>query len=453
MANGALTKKQQCVQTTKSRLMFKLKGIIKTIPHSNHWNFATSVSAIMTTARLNCHLSDYPLFCFMFLQKSLHMNSKLQLSDILQFDASMWPTNVWSIHMPRGVHLLLQRSPHVLAFRHPSLPTKPLHQHAISHTISLKTLLLSQNPQLVCIRSPPSFTKCLQDRVTRYGIWYNPLLNHPSHQPAHIIQLPCLHQAIQNRYASRDTQSSNRQADPKLQHLMSNLKPFLVPSFSEEPAHKSIEAHTSRCTAPALHLLEPPHGGINAFHAAGAVDEYVEGVGIRCDAVDTGHLAVEADGVVVAVETGESVENDVVELGGEGRVRGAPEGREGFGRRGDVAGGGEGEDGLAEGREEIGAGEDGVVGAGAGAGEDELEEAPQRGEAAGGREARGEEAREAVVGAEGRGGVGGREEEMEVERREAREVRLGIWLEVLSCLENHHATKNLEAMTPIDRPD
>lgn len=54
--------------------------------------------------------------------------------------------------------------------------------------------------------------------------------------------------------------------------------------------------------------------------STGAVDEYVEGVGIRGDAVDRGHLAVEADGVVVAVETGEGVEDDVVELGGEGCV-------------------------------------------------------------------------------------------------------------------------------------
>lgn len=114
-----------------------------------------------------------------------------------------------------------------------------------------------------------------------------------------------------------------------------------------------------------------------------------------------GHLAVEADGVVVAVETGEGLEEDVVELGWEGRVRGAPEGREGVGRQRDIAGGGEGEDGLAEGGEELGAGEDGVVGAGAGAREDELQEALQRGEAAGGREARGKEARQTVVGAEG----------------------------------------------------
>ena len=143
--------------------------------------------------------------------------------------------------------------------------------------------------------------------------------------------------------------------------------------------------------------------------------------------MDAGHLAVEADGVVVAVETGQGVEDDVVELGGEGRVRGAAEGREGVGRRRDVAEGGEGEDGLAECGEEVGAGEDGVVGAGAGAGEDELEEAPQRGEAAGGREARGEEAREPVGGAEGRGGVGGREEEVEVDYTKLEGLRR-MWL-------------------------
>lgn len=36
--------------------------------------------------------------------------------------------------------------------------------------------------------------------------------------------------------------------------------------------------------------------------------------------MDRGHVAVEADGVVVAAETGEGVEDDVVELGGEGCV-------------------------------------------------------------------------------------------------------------------------------------
>lgn len=35
------------------------------------------------------------------------------------------------------------------------------------------------------------------------------------------------------------------------------------------------------------------------------------------DAVGGGHLAVEADGVFVAAEAGECVEDDVVEFGGE----------------------------------------------------------------------------------------------------------------------------------------
>jgi hypothetical protein len=40
------------------------------------------------------------------------------------------------------------------------------------------------------------------------------------------------------------------------------------------------------------------------------------GVDIRSDAVDGGHFAVEANGIVVATEVGESLEDDVVELGG-----------------------------------------------------------------------------------------------------------------------------------------
>ena len=81
----------------------------------------------------------------------------------------------------------------------------------------------------------------------------------------------------------------------------------------------------------------------------------------------------------MAAEAGEGVEDDIVELGGEWGVSSAAEGCEDFGSGGDVAGGSEGDDGLAEGGEELGACEDGVVGAGAGSGENELEEAPKRG--------------------------------------------------------------------------
>lgn len=117
--------------------------------------------------------------------------------------------------------------------------------------------------------------------------------------------------------------------------------------------------------------------------------------------MDGGHLTVEADGVVVAAEAGESVEDDVIELRGEGGIRASAEGSEGFRRGGDVAGGREGDDGLAEGGKELGAREDGVIGAGAGTGYDKLEEAPERGEAARRSEAGGEEGRQAVVRAEG----------------------------------------------------
>lgn len=81
----------------------------------------------------------------------------------------------------------------------------------------------------------------------------------------------------------------------------------------------------------------------------------------------------------MAAEAGEGVEDDIVELGGEWGVSGAAEGCEGFGRGRDVAGGGERDDGLAESGEELRACEDGVVGAGAGTGENEIEEAPERG--------------------------------------------------------------------------
>lgn len=171
-----------------------------------------------------------------------------------------------------------------------------------------------------------------------------------------------------------------------------------------------------------LHLTKPSHGGVYTFRPAGAVDEYVECVGIRVDAVDGGHFAVEADGIVVAAEAGESVEDDVVELGGEWGVSDAPERGECLGCGGDVAGGGEGNDSLAEGGEELGACEDGVVGAGAGAGEDELQEALERREAAGSREAGGEEGREAVVGSESGRRVGRGQEDVEVERSESRVV-------------------------------
>jgi hypothetical protein len=86
---------------------------------------------------------------------------------------------------------------------------------------------------------------------------------------------------------------------------------------------------------------------------------------------------------------------------------------------GDVAGGGEGDDGLAEGGEELGACKDGVVGTGAGAGEDELQEALERREAAGSREAGGDEGREAVVGSESGGRVCGGQQDVEVERHES----------------------------------
>jgi hypothetical protein len=39
-------------------------------------------------------------------------------------------------------------------------------------------------------------------------------------------------------------------------------------------------------------------------------------VDIRSDAVDGGHFTIEANGIVVAMEAGESLEDDVVELGG-----------------------------------------------------------------------------------------------------------------------------------------
>nr|CAB3475174.1 unnamed protein product [Digitaria exilis] len=143
---------------------------------------------------------------------------------------------------------------------------------------------------------------------------------------------------------------------------------------------------------------------------------------IRGDAVDGCHLAVEADGVVVAAKAGEGVENNVVELGGEWGVSGTAKRGEGFGSCGDVAGAGEGDDGLAEGGEELGAREYGVVGAGAGTGENELQEAPERGEAARGSEAGGEERRQAVVGAERGGRVRGGQEDVEVERGESRVV-------------------------------
>ena len=68
-----------------------------------------------------------------------------------------------------------------------------------------------------------------------------------------------------------------------------------------------------------------------------------------------------------------------MELNGEWGVSSAAEGCEDFGSGGDVAGGSEGDDGLAEGGEELGACEDGVVGTGAASGENELEEAPKRG--------------------------------------------------------------------------
>jgi hypothetical protein len=86
--------------------------------------------------------------------------------------------------------------------------------------------------------------------------------------------------------------------------------------------------------------------------------------------------------------------------------------------RGDVTGSGEGDDGLAEGGEELGACKDGVVGTGAGAGEDELQEALERREEAGSREASSDEGREAVVGSESRGRVCGGQQDVEVERRE-----------------------------------
>jgi len=124
----------------------------------------------------------------------------------------------------------------------------------------------------------------------------------------------------------------------------------------------------------------------------------------------------------VAAEAGERVEDDVVELRGEWGVSDAPERGEGLGCSGDVAGGGKGDDGLAEGGEELGACEDGVVGTGAGAGEDELQEALERSEAAGSREAGGEEGREAVVGSKSGGRVGCGQQDVEVERRESRVV-------------------------------
>jgi hypothetical protein len=86
---------------------------------------------------------------------------------------------------------------------------------------------------------------------------------------------------------------------------------------------------------------------------------------------------------------------------------------------GDVAGSGEGDDGLAEGGEELGACKDGVVGIGAGAGEDELQEALERREAVGSREVGDDEGCEAMVGSESRGRVCGGQQDVEVERRES----------------------------------
>ena len=117
----------------------------------------------------------------------------------------------------------------------------------------------------------------------------------------------------------------NRQPDSKLKHLTCDLDSLLVHAFSDEPAHECIETNARRCAAPALHLAKPPLGAVDAFRAARAVDEYIEGVGIWGDAVDGGHLAVEADGIVVAAEAGEGVEDDIVELGGEWGVSGATE--------------------------------------------------------------------------------------------------------------------------------